>query len=167
MQLLLICRRLVVGPLGRNALGGRNWEGFSPDPYLTGVAFSMSVQGMQSTGAQACGKHYIGNEQENQRNPGFNDEAEEGLAISCNIDDQTLHELYLPPFADAIKIGMASVMCSYNRLNQTYACENSKILNGVLKGELGFRATSSATGARHIPDFPLCLLALIWTCLVS
>ena len=110
----------------------------------------MTVQGMQSTGAQACGKHYIGNEQETQRNPETNDEGEEILAISSNIDDRTLHELYLPPFADAVKVGMASVMCSYNRLNQTYACENSKILNGVLKGELGFQGyVVSDWGATH------------------
>ena len=110
----------------------------------------MSVQGMQSTGAQACGKHYIGNEQETQRNPEMNDEGETILAISSNIDDRTLHELYLPPFADAVKVGMASVMCSYNRLNQTYACENSKILNGVLKGELGFQGyVVSDWGATH------------------
>jgi beta-glucosidase len=132
------------------ALGGRNWEGFSPDPYLTGVAFSLSVQGMQATGAQACGKHYIGNEQENQRNPTTNQEGETILAISSNIDDRTMHELYLPPFADAVKIGMASIMCSYNRLNQTYACENSKILNGLLKGELGFQGyVVSDWGATH------------------
>ena len=102
----------------------------------------MSVQGMQSIGAQACGKHYIGNEQETQRNPTSVD-GETILAMSANIDDRTIHELYLPPFADAVKIGMASVMCSYNRLNETYACENSKILNGVLKGELGFQGYAS------------------------
>ena len=140
----------VCGPLGRNALGGRNWEGFSPDPYLTGVAFSLSVEGMQSTGAQACGKHYIGNEQETQRNPSTNDEGETILAISSNIDDRTMHEIYLPPFADAVKVGMASVMCSYNRLNQTYGCENSKMLNGVLKGEMGFQGyVVSDWGATH------------------
>jgi beta-glucosidase len=51
----------------------------------------------------------------------------------------TIHELYLWPFANAIKAGAASVMCSYNRINGTYACENSKTLNGLLKDELGFQ----------------------------
>ncbi|RSL60736.1 hypothetical protein CEP54_006566 [Fusarium duplospermum] len=51
-------------PLGRHALGGRNWESFGPDPYLAGVAMSASVQGIQSISVQACSKHYIGNEQE-------------------------------------------------------------------------------------------------------
>jgi beta-glucosidase len=59
--------------------------------------------------------------------------------VSSNIDDRTIHELYAWPFANAVKAGVASVMCSYNRLNGTYACENSKALNGILKTELGFQ----------------------------
>jgi beta-glucosidase-like glycosyl hydrolase len=53
----------VAGPIGRIPEGGRNWEGFSPDPYLTGVAMAESVVGMQSTGIIACAKHLVGNEQ--------------------------------------------------------------------------------------------------------
>jgi beta-glucosidase len=59
-------------------------------------------------------------------------------AASSNIDDKTLHEYYLWPFMDGVKAGAASIMCSYNRINNTYGCENSKLMNGVLKGELGF-----------------------------
>ncbi|CAG8604297.1 11062_t:CDS:2, partial [Scutellospora calospora] len=76
--------------------GGRNWEGFSPDPYLTGKLFADSIRGIQSTGVQACAKHYVGNEQEHFRQTpeaqdyGFNI-TEPG---SSNIDDQTLHEVY-------------------------------------------------------------------------
>ena len=117
---ILTVIRPVAGPLGRQALGGRNWEGFSPDPYLTGVAFALSIEGMQSTGLQACGKHYIGNEQETQRNPTTNQQGETILAISSNIDDRTLHEVYAWPFADGVKSGMASIMCSYNRINGSY-----------------------------------------------
>ncbi|KAB2576426.1 putative beta-glucosidase G [Lasiodiplodia theobromae] len=126
----------VAGPLGRHPLGGRNWEGFSPDPYLTGVAMSGTIKGVQQTGVQACAKHFIGNEQETRRSSEDDGSVE---AFSANIDDRTLHELYLWPFADSVKAGVASFMCSYSRLNQTYACENSKILNGVLKTELGFQ----------------------------
>jgi beta-glucosidase-like glycosyl hydrolase len=61
----------VSGPLGRVALGGRNWEGFSPDPYLTGVGMSQTISGLQSVGLQSCAKHFILNEQETQRNPSF------------------------------------------------------------------------------------------------
>ncbi|KAI6817493.1 hypothetical protein KC340_g15098 [Hortaea werneckii] len=57
----------VAGPLGRSPEGGRNWEGFSPDPYLTGVLFGDTIKGMQSTGVMACAKHFIGNEQEHFR----------------------------------------------------------------------------------------------------
>lgn len=99
---------------------------------------------------EACAKHFIGNEQETQRNPSTNNDGTTILAVSSNIDDRTLHELYLWPFADAVKEGLASMMCSYNRLNQTYACENSKLLNGILKGELGFQGyVMSDWGATH------------------
>jgi beta-glucosidase len=46
----------VAGPLGRSGYGGRNWEGFSPDPYLTGDLFARSIEGIQQTGLQACAK---------------------------------------------------------------------------------------------------------------
>jgi beta-glucosidase len=135
----LTIHRPVAGPLGRHPLGGRNWEGFSPDPYLTGVAMKLTVGGMQDTGVQAVSKHFIGNEQETQRTAAIDANGTTILAISANVDDRTLHELYLWPFADAVKAGSASVMCSYNRVNETYACENSPLLNGILKSELGFR----------------------------
>lgn len=129
----------VAGPLGRSGYGGRNWEGFSPDPYLTGNLFGDTIEGMQSTGVQACAKHYIGYEQETQRNPSTNSQGQTIQAVSSNIDDRTIHELYLWPFQNAIKSGAASVMCSYNRINGSYACQNSKALNGLLKEELGFQ----------------------------
>lgn len=113
--------------------------------YLTGVAMEESIVGMQSVGVQACSKHYIGNEQETQRNPSttsFSGDATVGSiieAVSANIDDRTMHELYLWPFANAVKAGTSSMMCSYNRINGSYGCENSKTLNGLLKDELGFQ----------------------------
>lgn len=116
------------GALGKIPAGGRNWEGFGPDPYLAGVAAAETVQGMQGAGVQACAKHYIANEQEVNRN-----------SMSSNVDDRTLHELYLWPFADSVHAGVASVMCSYNKLDGTWSCENEDSLTDVLKGELGFR----------------------------
>ncbi|KAF2096300.1 beta-D-glucoside glucohydrolase [Rhizodiscina lignyota] len=118
----------VCGPLGKNARGGRNWEGFSPDPYLAGIAMQETINGIQGAGGQACAKHYIGNEQELNRG-----------SMSANIGDRTLHELYLWPFADAVKANVASVMCSYNKVNGTYSCENKHTMTEVLKGELGFK----------------------------
>ncbi|KXH47416.1 beta-glucosidase [Colletotrichum simmondsii] len=125
------------GPMGRAALGGRNWEGFGPDPYLAGVTIENTITGMQSTGVQTCSKHYIANEQETQRsNTTINGTVIE--AISSNVDDRTVHELYLWPFANAIRAGTTSIMCSYNRFNQTYACENGHLLKELLRDELGF-----------------------------
>lgn len=121
------------GPLGRIPLGGRNWEGFSVDPYLSGQLVAESVVGHQDAGVIATLKHLIGNEQETYRRPYFGVEA-----ASSNIDDKTLHEFYLWPFLDGVKAGTAAALCSYNRINNTYGCMNSKVMNGVLKTELGF-----------------------------
>jgi beta-glucosidase-like glycosyl hydrolase len=117
----------VAGALGKHPQGGRNWEGFGPDPYLTGIAMIESVEGIQSAGVQACAKHYIVNEQERNRE-----------TMSSNVDDRTMHELYLWPFADAVKANVASVMCSYNKINGTWACESNSVMNNLLKKELGF-----------------------------
>ncbi|KND93877.1 Beta-glucosidase cel3A [Tolypocladium ophioglossoides CBS 100239] len=121
------------GPLGRTPLGGRNWEGFSVDPYLSGQLNAETITGYQDAGVIANLKHFIGNEQETYRRPYFGVEA-----ASSNIDDRTLHEYYLWPFMDGVQAGAASIMCSYNRVNNTYSCENSRLINGVLKGELAF-----------------------------
>jgi beta-glucosidase len=58
--------------------------------------------------------------------------------MSSNIDDRTIRELYAWPFYDSLKAGVGSVMCSYQRINNSYSCQNSKLLNGILKTELGF-----------------------------
>ncbi|KAH0425568.1 hypothetical protein CcaCcLH18_10882 [Colletotrichum camelliae] len=132
------CLGPVAGPLGRHPLGGRVWEGFSPDPYLTGIAMDRSIRGLQSTGVQAITKHFIGNEQETQRTNVTLPDGSNIDAVSTNMDDRTLHELYLWPFMDAVNAKPAAVMCSYNRFNQTYTCEHSKLLTGILRDELGF-----------------------------
>ncbi|KAB2569402.1 putative beta-glucosidase A [Lasiodiplodia theobromae] len=130
-----------IGPLGRHPASGRVWEGFSPDPYLSGVAVAETIKGMQDAGVIAVTKHFIGNEQENFRQApealsyGFN----VSESLSSNIDDTTLHELYLWPFADAVRAGTGSVMCSYTQVNNSYGCQNSYVMNGILKTELGFQ----------------------------
>ncbi|GAM83748.1 hypothetical protein ANO11243_017380 [Dothideomycetidae sp. 11243] len=131
----------VAGPLGRSPQAGRNWEGFSPDPYLTGIMFAESIQGIQSQNVMACAKHYIAYEQEHFRQipeaKGYGFNITEPL--SSNLDDVTMHELYLWPFANGVKAGVASVMCSYNQVNNSHACQNSYALNYLLKQELGFQ----------------------------
>ncbi|KAK9241574.1 glycosyl hydrolase family 3 N terminal domain-containing protein [Lipomyces tetrasporus] len=140
----------VAGPLGRSGYAGRGWEGFSPDPYLTGVAMEQTISAMQRSGVQANAKHFIGNEQETQRNPTISQNNVTIEAVSSNIDDRTMHELYMWPFANAVRAGVASVMCSYNRLNSSYSCQNSKALSGLLKEELGFQGyVMSDWGAVH------------------
>ncbi|KZS95892.1 glycoside hydrolase family 3 protein [Sistotremastrum niveocremeum HHB9708] len=138
---------VALGPmmnLARAPAAGRNWEGFGADPYLSGEGAYQTVQGVQSVGVQACAKHYINNEQEHYRD-----------SSSSNVDDRTQHELYLAPFLKAVQAGVASVMCSYSEFNGSFSCENSATLNGLLKGELGFKgyvmsdwwATHSTGGA--------------------
>lgn len=134
----------VVGPIGRHATGGRNWEGFSPDPYLSGKLAYEAIQGIQEENVLATIKHFIGNEQDHYRRAqewrdGFNFTGLKLPVSSNNIDDRALHELYMWPFADAVKAGVGSVMCAYNNVNGTQACQNSDLLNGKLKSELGFQ----------------------------
>lgn len=90
--------------------------------------------GVQDQGVIVQSKHWLLNEQEYRRNPG-----PEGESLSSNVDDRTTHELYVFPFMDSLKAGAASIMCSYQRANNSYGCQNSKLLNGILKTELGFQ----------------------------
>ena len=124
----------VVGPIGKIAKGGRNWEGFSNDPYLSGKLAYETVQGLEKN-VMSCVKHFIGNEQETNRLP----VAPYNQSVSSNMDPKTEHEVYIWPFQDAVRAGAASIMCSYTRFNNSYSCQNSYNMNGVLKGELGFQ----------------------------
>ncbi|KAI4741476.1 beta-glucosidase-related glycosidase [Aureobasidium sp. EXF-12298] len=118
----------VAGPLGRIARGGRNWEGLSADPHLAGAGMGAITRGIQDVGVIATAKHWLLNEEEFRRNP----------AVGEGEDDKTLHELYAYPFMNALRENVGSVMCSYQRSNNSYGCQNSKLLNGILKTELGF-----------------------------
>ncbi|KAH7408490.1 beta-glucosidase 1 precursor [Phaeosphaeria sp. MPI-PUGE-AT-0046c] len=127
------------GPLGKFAQGGRNWEGFGSDPYLQGIAMAETVEGMQEAGVQATAKHFIANEQELNRE-----------TMSSDVNDRVLRELYVWPFMDAIHANAASVMCSYNKVNGTWACESDMVMNKLLKEELGFRGyVMSDWNAQH------------------
>ena len=69
----------------------------SPDPVLTGIQIAQTIQGIQSSGVIACAKHLIGNEQEHfrQSSEAANFGFKINEALSSNIDDVTMHELYL------------------------------------------------------------------------
>ncbi|KAJ7078551.1 glycoside hydrolase family 3 protein [Mycena belliarum] len=133
---------VALGPmmnLMRAPAAGRNWEGFGGDAYLSGEGAYETIIGMQSQGVQATAKHIINNEQEHFR-----------TSETSEVDDRTQHELYALPFLRSVQAGVASVMCSYNQVNGTYACENDKVLNGILKGEFGFQGyVVSDWGATH------------------
>ena len=131
---------VVLGPMmnmGRAPAAGRNWEGFGADPFLTGVTAARTVQGVQSQGVIACAKHFVGNEQEHFRGGGSGGEGSQ--SYSSDIDDRTLHEVYTWPFGESVRAGVGSLMCAYNRINSTFACENSKIINGLAKEEWDFK----------------------------
>ena len=72
-------------------------------------------------------KHFIGNEQEHFR-----------TTSSSNIDARTLYEIYAHPFLMAVQSDVASFMCSYNLVNGSWACQNSELLNGILKTDFGY-----------------------------
>ncbi|KAJ6441247.1 Beta-glucosidase [Purpureocillium lavendulum] len=124
----------VVGPLGRKPRGGRNWESFGADPVLQAIAGRETILGMQSEGVIATLKHYVGNEQEMHR---MYNGVQDGY--SSNIDDRTLHELYLWPFAEGVRAGVGSVMTAYNAVNGSACSQNPYLINGILKDELGFQ----------------------------
>lgn len=116
----------VVGPLGRKPRDGRIWEAFGVDPSLQAIAGAQTIKGTQSTGVIANVKHFIGNEQEIDRMSTIVTQA-----YSSNIDDRTLHELYLWPFAEAVRAGVGSVMSAYNDVS-IFASSISRYLADIV-----------------------------------
>lgn len=134
----------VSSPLGRVPEGGRQPEGFSPDPYLNGIAMGRSIAGMQSAGVIAAGRHFLLNEQETNRSGstggggGLGSTSSSDSRYTSNADDKTLHEIYGWPFYDGAKAGMMAVMCAMSKVNESLSCESNSLLSGLLKTEMGF-----------------------------
>lgn len=122
---------VVLGPavnIKRSPLCGRNFEYYSEDPYLAGECAAAFIEGVQSQGVGTSVKHFAANNQELNR-----------MSCSSEVDERTLREIYLPPFEIAVKKSQpATVMCSYNRLNGTYASEHPWLLTDVLRKDWGF-----------------------------
>ncbi|BCJ39295.1 glycosyl hydrolase [Actinocatenispora thailandica] len=122
---------LILGPgvnIKRSPLCGRNFEYFAEDPYHAGVLGAALVTGIQSGGVGACVKHFAANNQETDR-----------LRVSADVDEQTLREIYLPAFERIVREARpAAVMCSYNKLNGTYASQHRWLLTELLRDEWGF-----------------------------
>jgi beta-glucosidase len=126
--------------LTRDPRGGRGFEYLGEDPELSGEMIAQRTLGTQSQHVLASIKHFDGNEQETNRMGG-----------NTTVDERTFRELYLLPFEIAVEKGHpGSVMCSYNRLNGEYACENNYLLNQVLKHDWDFQGmVQSDWGATH------------------
>lgn len=114
--------------LHRNPMGGRNFEYYSEDPVVTGHIAKAIVEGTQSTGLTITVKHLVLNEQETNR-----------WGALTWADEQTIRELYLRPFEDAIMDGEATgVMSAYSRLGKTWCGGNSALIKDLLRGEWGY-----------------------------
>jgi beta-glucosidase len=122
---------VLLGPtinIHRHPLGGRHFECFSEDPFLTGKVAIEYVKGVQSKNIAACLKHFVGNDTEFER-----------YTVSSNIDEKTLREIYLLPFEMAIKEANAKVvMSAYNKLNNIYCSSHENLLINILKNEWQF-----------------------------
>lgn len=122
---------MLLGPglnMKRSSLCGRNFEYFSEDPYLAGELGAAYIGGLQSRGVAACVKHFAANNQETRRMSG-----------SSNLEERTLHEIYLPAFEAAVKKGKTrSIMCAYNGINGTFCAENEMLLTDILRKKWGY-----------------------------
>ena len=108
--------------------GGRHFECYSEDPFLSARLAVAYVRGVQSQGVGACIKHFVANDQEDER-----------FTIDVQVDEQTLREVYLLPFEAAVKeAGVRAVMAAYNYVNGDHACAHRNLLVEVLKEEWGF-----------------------------
>ena len=112
----------------RVPVGGRIFEAWGENPFLTGEMASELIKGIQSKGVIACAKHFIANEQEKYRN-----------CSNSVVDERTLMEIYAEPFYKVIKkADVGCIMCSYNSVNGVYMYRN-KLMKEILKDKFGFK----------------------------
>jgi len=135
--------QILLGPavnIQRSPLGGRNGEYLTEDPYLAARLCVAYIQGMQSSGAVACIKHFACNNQEDHRG-----------SIDVHVSERALREIYLPAFEAGVKEGhVDTLMASYNKINGHYATANKYLLTEVLKKGWGFDGlVMSDWGAVH------------------
>lgn len=133
---------VLLGPgldIARTPLAGRNFENLGEDPFLAGQVGAAAIRGVQSQHVIATAKHFLLNDQEVNK-----------ATFSADADQRTMQEIHMPPFAAAVKAGVGGVMCTYNRINSVWGCENKNALHDVLGTQLGFTGyVNSEWGATH------------------
>ncbi|MCD7751822.1 MAG: glycoside hydrolase family 3 C-terminal domain-containing protein [Lachnospiraceae bacterium] len=124
--------------LHRSAFGGRNYEYYSEDSYLTGVFASLTIQGAKNTGVYTFLKHFVAYDQESARD-----------GVYVWMSEQTLRETYLKPFHMAVEAGCTGIMTSYNRVGAVWAGGSYALLTGILRNEWSFKGTVLTDYADH------------------
>lgn len=123
---------VLLGPglnIVRDPLAGRAFEYFSEDPLISGMLAASMVRGIQSCGVAATPKHFAVNSQEHMR-----------MSIDEVVDERTLREIYLEGFRRVIQTAHPRMlMTSYNRVNGSYANENTHLLKDILKNEWHYK----------------------------
>jgi beta-glucosidase len=124
--------------IDRDLIFDRGYNTFGEDPLLTGDVAAAEIEGIQSQGILAQAKHFVGYDG----------------GTDVVIEPQALHEIYVAPFDSAVRAGVSSIMCSYNKINGAYACNDPDTLITLLRDQVGFRGfVTSDWGANHTPDF--------------
>ena len=125
--------------IDRDITFARGYNTLGEDPFLSGVMGAAEIRGEQAQGVMSMAKHYV---------------AYDSDSYNIFVDQQTLHEVYVAPFDAAIKAGVASIMCSYNKINGAFACGNPDTLKTILRDELGFKGfVTSDWGGVHNVNF--------------
>lgn len=125
---------VILGPTAnivRNPLGGRAFESFSEDPVVSGIAATAIINGIQEDGVLACMKHYVCNDQEDDRH-----------AVNSLVTERALREIYLKPFQMAVRdSNPKSIMSAYNKVNGDHCSSSKKLLQSILREEWGWKGT--------------------------
>src|SRR6266536_2907853 len=123
--------QVLLGPtvnIQRSPLGGRNFECFSEDPYLSARLAVAYIKGLQGEGVGASIKHYVCNDEEFER-----------FTLSSEVRERALREIYLQPFQTAVReVKPWTIMAAYNLVNSIPASENSYLLTEILRKEWGY-----------------------------
>jgi beta-glucosidase len=123
--------------IDRDITFARSYNTLGEDPFLNGTMGAAEIRGEQAQGVMSMAKHYI---------------AYDSDSYNIFVDQQTLHEVYVAPFDAAVKAGVASIMCSYNKINGIFACGNPDTLKTILRDEIGFKGfvTSDWGGVHNV-----------------